>query len=340
MKRLAGAAWLIWAVVVPVVALNPEDGAVFIRVVDVGPGLCCVVKIPGDHYLIYDAGYYQGAGETATTEAIRGLIPAGADIDLLVLSHSDSDHLGAVDWICDTYRVRRVLHSGHQRSTNVWQAADQAIRLEREIDGCLDINLRNVEFPPSATYRFGDAFVTMVCGFSDPPAAWGALNQSEKRNAGSIVVRLKFAGKAVLFPGDSVGRHSEDPPDTCLATEKFMIEMAPVIALDADVLIAPHHGADNASSEAFIRAVHPEYVIFSAGHQFDHPRAVAAQRYVDAGVSLDKMFRTDRGDDESADGDEEWAYERQAGHRDEPGDDDVDILIRPTGEVVVAYRNP
>ena len=324
----------------PAAALEPEDGAVFVRVVDVGAGLCCVVKMPGDHYMIYDAGYWQGSGEQATKDAIQELVPAGAEVDLLVLSHSDADHLGTVDWICDTYTVKKVLRSGHQRSTATWQAADQAIRLEREHDGCLDINLRYFEYPPGATYRFGDTFVTMVCGFHKPPADWGSLSQSEKRNAGSVVIRLLYKDKSILFTGDTVGRHIGDAANACIAAEKFMIDMSKVITIDSDVLIAPHHGADNGSSTAFIQAVSPEFVIFSAGHDYDHPRAAAAQRYRDQEVALAKMFRTDFGDDESDDGDDEWTHGRQAGTQDGPGDDDVDILIRSTGELVVGYRNP
>ncbi|NIQ14291.1 MAG: hypothetical protein GTO02_07775, partial [Candidatus Dadabacteria bacterium] len=58
------------------------------------------------------------------------------------------------------------------------------------------------------------------------------------------------------------------------------------VSLKSDVIIAPHHGADNGSSKCFIEAVDPTYVIFSAGHRHDHPRAVTAQRYIDHGVSV------------------------------------------------------
>ena len=49
------------------------------------------------------------------------------------------------------------------------------------------------------------------------------------------------------------------------------------------------------------------------------------------------MFRTDLGDDE---GGTEWNHGRVAGQTEPVGDDDVDILIRPSGEVVVEYREP
>ena len=47
------------------------------------------------------------------------------------------------------------------------------------------------------------------------------------------------------------------------------------------------------------------------------------------------MLRTDRGDDEGA---EEWDFGRIAGCTDLRGDDDVEIVIRQTGAVEVAYR--
>ena len=48
------------------------------------------------------------------------------------------------------------------------------------------------------------------------------------------------------------------------------------------------------------------------------------------------MFRTDLGDDEGV---KEWNHGRIPGHKDKARDDDVDILIRESGEVVVEYRN-
>ena len=51
---------------------------------------------------------------------------------------------------------------------------------------------------------------------------------------------------------------------------------------------------------------------------------------------LDHMLRTDRGDDE---GSSEWDHGRTAGYKDRAGDDDIDILIRASGELIVEYRN-
>lgn len=317
-----------------------DDQDVFVRVVDVGAGLCCILSLPdsdGDgtrDFCVYDAGNYTDGGQL-TFERISEIVPEGSRIRLLVLSHSDADHLGAVDEICDAYTVERVIHSGLNRTTTTYRDAMRAIKDEVELENCIDVNLRLQELPVGSTYRFGDAFLTMVSGFHKPPGTWGKLNQSEFRNAGSICFRLQYKGRSILFCGDAVGRHIGDPDDVCIAAEKFMVEMAEVLPLKSDVIIAPHHGADNGSSTRFIKTVAPTYVIFSAGHKHEHPRAAAARRYSSAGVKVKNMFRTDRGDNEGGD---EWEVGR-GDSPDRPGDDDVDILIGKDGAVKVQYRN-
>src|SRR4051812_31338768 len=63
----------------------------YVRVVDVGAGLCVVAMTPDGHSLVYDTGN----GVATCLSAVRELVPA-KKVDLLVLSHSDSDHIGAV----------------------------------------------------------------------------------------------------------------------------------------------------------------------------------------------------------------------------------------------------
>lgn len=316
-------------------ATTQAAGDLFIRIVDVGAGQCAVIKMPGDHYMIYDAGNYQDNGQTAI-DGITALIPEGSNIDLMILSHTDADHLAAVPDICDKYHVKRIIHSGITRTTTTWSNADRAIGLERDNDGCIDSNLAVKEILPGSVFKYGDVFVQIVCGFNTPPADWDIKTEAERMNAGSISARVIYNGRSVFFTGDSVGRHIDAAASQCIAGEKFMVDNSAVIPISSDVLIAPHHGADNGSSTAFIQAVHPTFVVFTAGHKYQHPRAVTVQRYLANGVQAQNIFRTDRGDDE---GPTEWDGERVAGGNDKPGDDDIDITIPATGAVQVKYRN-
>jgi beta-lactamase superfamily II metal-dependent hydrolase len=316
-------------------ALNPEPDAIFVRIIDTGAGHAAVVQMPGNHFMVYDTGHWNQ--DNLVRDRIQEIVPQGQNIDLLVLSHSDSDHLAATDELFDLYAIDRVLRGGLQRSTGTWTDSNNAIVAADGAGTTIDVNLETSQIEPGATYRFGSTWITMVSGEYWPPTSWGLQNNSERRNAGSVVIRLNFAGRSILFTGDAVGRHLGDPPEALLGSERIMVENAHVIPINSDILIAPHHGADNGSSSSFIHEVSPEWVIFPAGHAHRHPRAVTAQRYLAHGVSLNNIFRTDLGDDE---GDGEWAHGRIIGNTDPAGDDDVDILIRPNGEVVVEYRTP
>jgi competence protein ComEC len=321
-------------------ALPIEDDAVFIRVIDSGAGLATITRMPGGHYMVYDAGHW--FGKDKTMQGIEDVMGTDDTIDLMVISHSDSDHLKAVPDILNKCTVKKIIRGGFERvGTPTWEAANSAM-WAAVAAGTLVINLRYFEFPMGATYKLGDTYLTMVSGFHEPPAEWGLTDEGEIHNAPSIVMRLYFKGKSILYAGDAVGRHRKDPVDAIIATEKFMVDNAPVITIDSDVLIAPHHGADNGSSTDFIKEVSPEFVIFSAGHSYQHPYAVTANRYLNNGVSIDNIFRTDIGDHEKdRNGNhKEWTQGRITDHVDPRGDDSVDILIRPTGEILVEYTQP
>ena len=66
--------------------------------------------------------------------------------------------------------------------------------------------------------------------------------------------------------------------------------------LRSHVPIVPHQGLYDAGSSAFIRTVSPQWVIFPAVYEHEHPRNVVAQRYFAAGVDASRLLRTDRHD--------------------------------------------
>jgi len=326
-----------------VFALEIVSDAVFVRIIDTGPGLATVTRMPGDFYMVYDAGHWHGKNETMA--GIASVIPDGESIDLLIVSHSDSDHLAAVKQILNKYKVNTVIYGGLERTTTNWKQANAEINKAGASGRSKVINLKHDELHIGSTFFFKDTLVTFVSGFYTPPDHWNIDSDSEFKNAGSIIIRLSYHDKSILFTGDAVGRHIGDPSEALRATEKFIVNNKNAIKINSDVLIAPHHGADNANSTEFIKAVSPEWVIFSAGHKYGHPLKVVAQRYLNFGVNINNIFRTDLGDDENRTdkpfdymGNKEWDYGKIKGHKDLKGDDDIDILIHSDGTVKVEYR--
>lgn len=330
---------------------SANTGDVYIRVVDVGNALCVVIKTPDGHSMLYDAG------DRYTEECFNAVkeIVGKDKLDLIVLSHSDTDHIGEIPDILPAYPPEQLIYTGRQGTAlkDVWPAVVKALSIfeknaktqgKKLIRNLRDDPLPNTLKPQQAPLEIplGSAKATFVAGwynwpYGNEPKA--SLSLAEKNNVVSIVVKFTYAGKSVLLTGDTIGRKAGDDADACRYAEKWMAEQGNV-PLKSDVLIGEHHGGDNSSAPCFIKAVQPDYVVFSAGRlQHKHPRASAAERYLNASpkISADHIFRTDRGDDQGA---LEWDYLRQPKCKDKAGDDDVEIVMYgdPNKDVRVQYR--
>ncbi|WP_299078316.1 DNA internalization-related competence protein ComEC/Rec2 [uncultured Paraglaciecola sp.] len=88
-------------------------------------------------------------------------------------------------------------------------------------------------------------------------------------NNGSCVIKVSDQYHSVLLPGD-----------IDKSIEKQLVAFAPQ-TLQADILVAPHHGSNTSSSDAFIGTVKPEYVVFSQGfmNRWRFPRQEVIARY-------------------------------------------------------------
>ncbi|MFK5950952.1 MAG: MBL fold metallo-hydrolase [Methylococcales bacterium] len=301
---------------------------VYTRVVDVGAGLCTVTQLPGNKFIVYDAGHWTGF---KCLKAIKKVVKDN-DIFMLVLSHSDADHIGNAKAILDDFNVENIIRTGYPRpKSKTWVKVDVAISNEVR-NGAHVINLQNDKLQPGLNYQFGEASVKFLYG----QGKWNGahLDSAEARNVISITMRIEYKGQSILFPGDIVGR-DVNRNQGCLYAEKILVDQSSILPITSNVLIAPHHGANNASSACFISKVQPDYVVFSAGHKHKHPRSKTVKRYIDYGVPVQNIFRTDIGDDEG--NKKEWSGGRVANCKDRSGDDDIEIFLPSNGKAYVRY---
>ena len=305
-------------------------------VIDTGPGLATVTRMDNGDIFVYDTGHWNT--QSAVFQTMKDFI-GNNDIDLLVLSHIDSDHIAATDELFAEFRVQRVIRTGLIRSspTATWKRANKAIEEAAKAGLTHDINLAKVNFQHGTTFQYGASTITILSGFHKPPDDWG-LSGSEYYNGNSIVVRLEYAGNSILFTGDAVGRDEKenDPESPSIATEKYLIDNSQNRPISSNIMFAPHHGGNDASSSDFIREVAPQWVIFSAGHDHEHPRQETADRYLRLGYSPECLLRTDMGDNE--DPGKEWDYGRST-QRDSSGDDNITIELPSSGKKpIVSYE--
>lgn len=179
----------------------------------------------------------------------------GRDLDILIVSHDDIDHSGG--------------------AARLIRARPPELFLSPLPE---DHSLRGMHSSVSEFCAAGREWEWDGVRFRilHPPAGF----ESENDNAKSCVLKITAAGGAALLSGDI-------PKEEELRLARFYGE-----DLRAEILLAPHHGGKDSSSAEFLRAVSPEFAVFSAGamNRFGHPREEVLQRARDAGA---KIYRTD-----------------------------------------------
>ncbi len=91
---------------------QPGQGEVRITLLDVGQGLAAVVQT-ASHVLVYDAGpRFSDSFDTGQAVVVPFLRREGVrQLDTLVVSHGDNDHIGGVASLLKAFPVRRILSS-------------------------------------------------------------------------------------------------------------------------------------------------------------------------------------------------------------------------------------
>ena len=237
---------------------HPRKATFRVTAFDVGQGMALLVET-AQHRLLYDTGPAYAPGADGGSRVIlpylrmRGI----ADLDGLVISHSDTDHTGGALALLEGVDVGW-LASSLPDSHPAVRAARRHMRCTAgqhwEWDG--------IAF---------DMLHPLVASYDDAGL---------KANARSCTLRISNGARTVLLAGDIEA-----------AQEAALLERARE-RLRADVLLAPHHGSGTSSTSAFLQAVQPGIAIFQVGwhNRYRHPKPEVYERYGALGV---ERLRTD-----------------------------------------------
>lgn len=155
------------------------------------------------------------------------------EIDLLLLSHPDKDHIGNATSILNRYPVRKILMPDVKKGSKL-EAELLAAIAEKEIP---------VEKPPAgrSELRFGSCQLELYAGRK------GGYPQI---NDASLVAILSCEGRRVFFGGDVETKRIEE----------LLLETLP----PCDIVKLPHHGRDEALSPSLLQRLRPKICIVTA----------------------------------------------------------------------------
>ena len=244
------------------------DGLLHVHVMDVGQGDAILVVTPQGRQALIDGG----PDPRKTLVALGERLPAGdRGLDLVVVTHLDSDHAGGLIGVLDRYDADVVIQgptSSESALFHQWVAVlDQRSHPVVHIRAGHRIQL--------------DSGVVMEV-LHPPP---GKITSRIDRNTNnlSVVIRLVYGEVSFLLTGDV----EED-------VERHLVGVWGQ-KLSSHVLKVAHHGSNSSTSASFLRAVSPDSAVISAGvdNRYGHPHSDVIAR-LDAMVGEKGVFITSR----------------------------------------------
>jgi len=195
---------------------------------DVGQGDAALVKTPSDQHVLVDTGPRSPSGATAEFAVLPFLKRWGIRrLDLIVISHSDEDHLGGLPAVLRAVRVDRLVHNGRATDTQLYKETRRLLRRK-------GVSHRVAQQGDSL--RLASSVRVSVL---NPPEQ----GNFETENDASVVLRVEYGDVNVLLPGDIQE-----------AGERSLVRTYGE-RLRGHVVKVPHHGSETSSSSAFVRSV-------------------------------------------------------------------------------------
>ncbi len=247
---------------------RPDQGEVWLDVLDVGQGLAAVVRTT-EHALVFDAGPRYVSGEDAGGRIVAPYLYAEgiAKLDGLIVSHDDSDHSGGALSLLASHTPRWTAASFVGLPSETVSPIGQAVlRYAPGLRPCL----------AGQQWDWDGVHFELL-----HPTPEHYVNRNYRDNDRGCVLKISSRFGSALIPAD-IERLGE----------MSLLERVPG-RLQADVLIAPHHGSATSSTPAFLAAVNPHWIVIPVGHRnrFGHPKPEVVRRYLDSGA---QVLRTDR----------------------------------------------
>ncbi len=224
---------------------------------DVGQGSAVFIKTEKNQQILIDGGPDQKILEKLS----RQMPFWDHTIDLIILTHSQKDHIYGLFEVLKNYQVKNILWTGATIDTSLFKQWQNLIKEEGANVKIADQGLK--------VYLTDNAYLAILW----PPQNF--LKNIKEINDTSIVSKFYSYQDTMLFTGDITSE-----------VEYKLIDQR--IDLDSDILQIPHHGSKYSSSDPFLLIVSPSLAIISAGkdnkYKFPHQEVLERLKKYDIKV--------------------------------------------------------
>jgi len=231
----------------PSVAKDTYEGLLVVTFLDVGQGDAVLIESPTGVQVLIDGG----KDGRVLEELQRTIGFFDKDIDMIVATHPDADHIGGLIDVLHAYNVGVILMTENINDTPVYRAFMRAV----EAEGAQIMYARAGQIYELGVGYMGTTTLRIIFPDADPTYL--------ESNTSSIVAQLQYGSIEYLFTGDAPK-----------SIEEYLTYKEGT-ALQSEVLKVGHHGSKTSTSDIFVSAVSPQYGIISAGkdNSYGHPHS-------------------------------------------------------------------
>lgn len=234
-----------------------------ISFIDVGQGESIFIKTPKNKIVLLDCGGpLRDDFDVGEKIIVPFLLDKGIKrIDIIVLSHADSDHTCGLESVISNFDTGAILLPQYVKQSDT--STDLLNTIKKYDAKIVPINTnQSIKFEKDLYFE-----------------AVGVKELFDNDNENSMVLRLSYKNRKFLFAGDI----SENVEKLLLNNKK----------LSSDVLKVPHHGSKNSTSSSFLDVVRPKIAVISVGEKnmFGHPSSEVIDRLKQREIDI---FRTDK----------------------------------------------
>ena len=232
-----------------------KDTKFKVTMLDVDQGLCVLIEADG-HTMVYDGGNRENSSRVVAYLRKNNI----KEIDYLVASHYDEDHIAGLIGVLRTTSVGNAIIPSYQSNTKIYSSFMKAVE-----------SAKSVKYANAGdSFKLGNATVDIL---------YGCKGDEETNNNKSTVVKVSYGDVSCVLTGDAE-----------FQTEDYLVRNG--AKLGCTLYVVGHHGSSWSSSDEFVKAMRPKIGFISVGvaNQHGHPTKRTLDTLNNNGV---EVYRTD-----------------------------------------------
>jgi competence protein ComEC len=251
---LAGASVLVWFPIATSSATTSDY--LTVRFLDVEQGDAIQVIAPDGYEMLIDGG----PSSAVLLELAKDRSFFDRSIDVVMATHPDTDHVAGLSDVFERYSVSWLFETSVESKTSAAVAYRKAAQ---------DEGARIITAQAGQTVQLGASTTVRILSPKGDTTHWSS-------NSASIIVQIIYGDIEFMLTGDASS-----------SIEEYLVGKYGN-TLESEVLKLGHHGSKTSSSDIFLDAVEPQFVVVSAGkdNQYGHPHSDVTKKVEARGLKI------------------------------------------------------